>query len=221
MRRHLRHCWRVWHVFFCGHVCRESAPRFYPCRYVASVFAIEPDQANLGYLRRNIEMSGSVNIKVVEKAAHSSCGYLTFYRHRVNGMWSQLAEPSESAFMYTKVSIPSTTIDVELGIAGVKASIVKIDAEGDEFDILEGMNEQIPSCSLWVIETRQAIILRRMLSYGYRLGWLPVDSISLNPKETLRLVHGMQDLTIDKDDRVPFRNYVFWKGRSLQYYRLS
>ena len=106
--------------------------------------AIEPDPHNFALLTRNVSLNGFEHrVQAVEAAASAASGHLLLARHRKN----HGAHSVESTF-HTRpaecVGVRAFTIDDLLGEYAVvpnAVSLVKIDVEGHELAVLEGMSQ--------------------------------------------------------------------------------
>lgn len=98
-----------------------------------SVYAFEPLARNLKYLRRHITLNNLQNCIILETAVSNREGVLPFSAAVWNSHMARLSPDGE-------MSVPSTTLDA--CIYGEKRlrppTILKIDVEGAEFDVLQG-----------------------------------------------------------------------------------
>jgi FkbM family methyltransferase len=109
-----------------------------------AVYAFEPMPANVATLRHNVAINGLENVHVVECAASSSTGSATLLIshwsafHRLEGK-DQFR--SEQEFKDTgRMTVPTITIDDFVDRDGVSPpTLVKIDVEGAELAVLQGM----------------------------------------------------------------------------------
>ena len=104
--------------------------------------AVEPDPGNLDILRRNLEANGlTEKVTVIEAAASSAPGEMTLHRDAKN-LGAHSLEPG---FIMTPSESRHVRVDTldnlvaEAGLAKDRVSFVKIDVEGHEHDVLQGM----------------------------------------------------------------------------------
>ena len=104
------------------------------------VYSFEPASENFELLVRNIELNGYGNIAAAKSAVSSHVGALTLYL-------ADLDSGRHSTYNHGlpekgRATVDSTTVDSFLAIEGwPKIGLVKIDVEGAELDVLEGMNQ--------------------------------------------------------------------------------
>ena len=90
------------------------------------VVAFEPDPSHHEVLRRNVEMNGLANVKVVQAAVGSRVGTVRFDQNRVRAS-SRARE------------VPMTTLDDVVAAHGLpRVDTIKIDVEGHELEVLKG-----------------------------------------------------------------------------------
>jgi FkbM family methyltransferase len=108
----------------------------------ARAIAIEPDPHNFAILKRNIAINGlSDRVHLVHAAAGSQAGQATLVKDRRNlGAHSVLAHAVPSPG--ERITTPVYRLDDIIEQAGVRAAdiaLIKIDVEGHELEVLEGM----------------------------------------------------------------------------------
>jgi FkbM family methyltransferase len=112
------------------HAARRAGPR-------GRVLAIEPTPDNLEVLRRNIGASGFTNIVVEPVAAGRSTGTRNLFvrgeKSAVNSLFP------ESCYAHVTDVLPVTVVPLDELVDGA-VDVVKIDVEGAELDVLEGMS---------------------------------------------------------------------------------
>ena len=109
------------------------------------VFCFEPSPVNLRYLEVNAERSSLKNVTVVRAAAGDRIGNVPFFMESVTGQNSTTVRgfrglEINSAFNglpteYEECTVGMITVDS----LGVLPNFVKIDAEGSELSVLQGM----------------------------------------------------------------------------------
>lgn len=105
------------------------------------VFAFEPLPANQGRLEQNIEISKSENIKLIRKAVTETSGRTEFLVHSSGGMGKiQGANGRETQYENT-IEVECVTLDDFVFQQGnPKPDLIKIDIEGGEGLVLQGMS---------------------------------------------------------------------------------
>jgi len=106
------------------------------------VLAIEPDRRNVGRFKRNVELNGLANIKIYELAAGKEETKAAFHYQSHQGAdlggeaWGSLIKhPMSDADQSTTIAV--TRLDSLL--SGLeKVDLIKIDTEGNEFDVICG-----------------------------------------------------------------------------------
>jgi FkbM family methyltransferase len=101
------------------------------------VFAFEPDPINAAYLRRNVGLNDCQNVTVVEAAVSSCSGAVRLYESTTNYGDHRIYQPDGE----TRASrtVAGLTLDDYLTTAAAGFRFAKIDAQGAEVAILQGM----------------------------------------------------------------------------------
>lgn len=107
------------------------------------VFAFEPEPRNADLLRRNAQMNGFTQIKVIEKAVSDQSGSGTLFVADNSGMHS-LAASGRPGDVVNQMKIEKVQVDqlVESGQLP-PPNVVKIDVEGLEYSVMRGMARTI------------------------------------------------------------------------------
>lgn len=94
------------------------------------VIAIEPNPENLAFIQRHIELNAIKNVTVIAAAAGDRSGSVAF----------DCGETSSTGRIDTNggLVVRCVTVDEVMDQAGGRASVVKIDVEGGELDVLKG-----------------------------------------------------------------------------------
>lgn len=101
------------------------------------VFAFEPDEDNFKLLERNIEENNYKNITAVKKAVSNSVGTARFYLDSENLCAHSLNKKENNNF----VEVETTTLSDFLEDS--KVDVIKIDVEGAEQSVFNGMKDII------------------------------------------------------------------------------
>jgi FkbM family methyltransferase len=102
------------------------------------VLAFEPVPATREYLEHVVALNALANVRVVSKALGAGTGSVSLWVvPHASGLTSVLAPVDESSAR--RVEVPMSTLDDELSIAGgATPTLVKIDVEGYEMEVLRG-----------------------------------------------------------------------------------
>ena len=140
------------------------------------VFAFEPYHETFSLLQKNIEANGFNNVIPLEKAASNQCGKQKLFLGSDPGEHSLGGDDS-----YKSVEVDVTTVDEFVREQNISVDLVKMDAEGAEMHVLEGMAETISKNPHMKIITEfgpellernncsPLAFLERLISYGFRL----------------------------------------------------
>jgi len=108
------------------------------------VVAIEADPQNAQLLRANASRNHIVQVSVIQAAAWSSCGELTFQQasvasNRTEGHVVQGKTPTDNSIIITAVSLDDLLFKQHLR----PPKFVKMDIEGGEWEALQGANRML------------------------------------------------------------------------------
>jgi FkbM family methyltransferase len=111
------------------------------------VYAFEPTPDNVAAIRRNASLNGVPNITVIEKAVSRETGRAQL-QVVDDQSWSKLADYGEHPLTEQVLEVETVAIDdlVEAGTVR-PPTVVKIDVEGAELAVLEGMERTVASYS--------------------------------------------------------------------------
>jgi FkbM family methyltransferase len=148
------------------------------------VYALEPDPTHTIFLRWNIRsLENSSIVTVIEAAASNTAGSSILYRSPVNLGDHRLFPTQDDVFDEGKVreSIPVKTVTIDEVIpADTPVDLVKIDTQGFEVAVLEGMRQ--------IIARHHPVILFEMWPYGLRkAGYEPAAPPSMLVEAGYRL----------------------------------
>jgi FkbM family methyltransferase len=138
------------------------------------VLAIEPNPLARAQLLENVSLNGLRNVTVVPKAVADEPGRALLHVPAT-------ADPSFSSLEAGRfaegdpVDVEVTTVDAEVAHAGLHPTVVKIDVEGGEVRVVEGMKRTItvyrPAILVEVTEDSARELARLLEGYsGFRVG---------------------------------------------------
>ena len=182
-------------VIECG--AHHGAQTILLSRWVGSegkVIVIEPIPENIAILERNVKLNELENVIVVNKAAGSSCGYLSMTRNS-NGAVS--ARENDGNLN----RVESITLDKLADDLMLTPTFIKIDVEGYEYQVLEGCKSILSATPALFVEVHPLALPR----YGRAFHdlWKSVD-------------HNAYDMFLQVDDLeepVPYSPEVVPKNR--------
>ena len=167
------------------------------------VYAVEPSQAAIDRLKLIITRAGAWNVTVLPFAAAEINGKALFYIDETPGKCNGSADTIEPVFVYRPASNPAVSMET-IGrldpVHGGKPSwvqtrrlddyefpspisLVKIDVEGAEFRVLEGMRRNLSKRNVknLIVELhnrdRGLELETLMFDYGYSIQWLDPDHL--------------------------------------------
>jgi FkbM family methyltransferase len=135
------------------------------------ILAFEPHPGARVQLERNLRLNGAEAF-VVPGAAGARAGEAAL--HMAAGgdpSWSTISDDGRFGAADTTVEVPITTVDAEAARHSLQPSVVKIDVEGRELDVLAGMEETLaakPALLVEVSPASAATLELRLLDHGYR-----------------------------------------------------
>jgi FkbM family methyltransferase len=133
------------------------------------VLAFEPNPSARAQLEANLALNGLENVVVVPAAVGSAPGETVLHV-------PDTPDPSFSSLEAGRFSegepvpVRMTTVDDEVAAAGLKPTVVKIDVEGGELDVVAGMTRVLelrPLLIVEVSETSGAELERQLGARGY------------------------------------------------------
>ena len=140
------------------------------------IFAFEPAPENLSLLRRNIEANGFNNIIPVAKAVSNCSGKQKLF------LGNDPIEHSLSDYVGTEfIEVDVTSVDEFVRSQNLSVDLIKIDVDGTEMKVLEGMVEtQARNPSMKIITEfvphllekngyAPKLFLERLMAYGFEL----------------------------------------------------
>jgi len=143
------------------------------------VVAFEPDADNLRLLRENLDKNGvSARVQIVPKAVSDRVGTVRFWRDTVSSATGTIAPKAGNSGSHRRVGrapvevmVEATTIDAFAAEnPGLVPTLVKIDVEGAETSVVEGMRQTaLAHHPDIIIDGTPRACVALLLEWGYRL----------------------------------------------------
>jgi len=106
----------------------------------SSIVAVEPQAENAELVRKNMELN-KIKGEVIEAVISDRSGTKNFYRHNNSRSQRHTMKPKQDTDEFDKVAIKSMTVADLIETFESENPFFKIDAEGEEYDILQGICE--------------------------------------------------------------------------------
>jgi len=103
------------------------------------VYAFEPAPGNLEVLRRNVAINGLANVTCLGQAVSDQVGKAAFVIAEANDSNSFYSHPLSAQ----RGTLQVDCVTVDSFLAGRRADVIKIDAEGAEISVLRGMQRTL------------------------------------------------------------------------------
>lgn len=100
------------------------------------VFAFEPDPRNFSLLSKNIEVNGYKNIVLEQKAVSSESGITKLYICEEASIYNRTYDPGDGSKF---IEVESISLDDYFKSRNDKIDFIKIDVEGSEYSVIQGM----------------------------------------------------------------------------------
>jgi FkbM family methyltransferase len=146
------------------------------------VYAFEPHPLSFDYLQQNVRLNRLPNVEPVHAAVSSARSRALFEMPRVNTEMSKLVS-SPGREGCDVMQVDTVSVDGFLGERGLLATdvgLVKVDVEGHELQVLEGMRGLLGGaadltliCEILRGQTQREEIFRFMAELGYAATQLP------------------------------------------------
>ena len=163
------------------------------------VYAFEPEPSNHLLLLRNIELNGYTNILALRKAVSSTSGPTDLFLSALDS-GSHSIHAAGARGVTGTARVEATTLDAFLAAEGwPQVDLVKIDVEGAEGAVLEGMGHLLDRCRdlklvvefcpllLQLMGVSPSALLDKLASLGFtvhviddRRGVLPPEAINMS-----------------------------------------
>lgn len=152
------------------------------------VICLEPDPACVGVLKRRFANIDS--IEIVEKGVADREGELEFKQigqgsayNTFSEKWLENRKTKLGVSTQATLKVPITTLDSLIAAYG-QPNLIKIDVEGFELQVLQGLSQAVPyitfECNLPVFERESIECIMRLAAIDskYRFNWTGHDNAS-------------------------------------------
>ena len=129
------------------------------------VYAFEPSSESARLLTENVISNGIINIEVVEMAASSTTGYHYFLDSEVGGRRRILES-------HGGVEVQAVRIDDWIAERGISIDAIKIDVEGWELSVIQGMTNLLKSKPVLLLECNMVAQGENFHEFGKQLEFL-------------------------------------------------
>jgi FkbM family methyltransferase len=141
-----------------------------------SVFVFEPDPLNARRIKENAFRNQLDAIRIIPKAVWSSVGHLRFQRASFQSSMNRGVLVEDAAAKEFTIEVESITLDA-VAREHALPSLIKIDVEGSEADVLQGSEEIFRTARPLLIceihhEQASSDVTRWLLARGYMFQWL-------------------------------------------------
>ncbi len=114
------------------------------------VYAFEPHPITAQYLRRNVVLNPGRNITVLQVAVGATTGKVSF----TDDPGSALNRVVEQENFEKVISVPIVRLDDVCRDYGIRPEVVKVDVEGYEYPVLQGMGNFLADMAVLCIEMK-------------------------------------------------------------------
>jgi FkbM family methyltransferase len=156
------------------------------------VFAIEPVKANFDLLNKNVSLNKMTNVTTSQMAMGAEDGYVDIYVREKKNLSSLTVLPGDEKSVVETQRVPMGTVDAYAKqYIGRMPHLVRMDVEGFEASILEGMKECLKSNATLLIEFHPMFLSETQKDRIYSLfkesGYTHVV-VTVNPKTPLNKI---------------------------------
>jgi len=170
------------------------------------VFAFEPDPYNYSLLCRNIKVNGYRNVIPVQKAVSNEFGETKLFLDRSNLGGHSLSEANVD--LRDTITVEATSLDEYFKNGDCKVDVIKIDVQGLEMKVLEGMTNLINRndnlkiiTEFWPMGIRNSgsspmVFLNRLIECGFKLYQIGQYVEPINVNRLLRMYNDKKFTTL-------------------------
>ncbi len=167
-----------------GHIGYITAYFAQLCEHEGQVTVFEPGSNNLPYIRQNIEKMSKdqrlARVRLVERAVGPAPGKVEFFEDNLTGQnnsilknFQGLEDNAKEAFIKAEVNVRTVDlVSLDQAMANSNIDFVKIDVEGFEFGVLEGMQKTVNRLKPIImveVQDSEKEILDYFASRGYKI----------------------------------------------------
>jgi FkbM family methyltransferase len=117
---------------------------------VAHVIAFEPHPQTFQQLQHNVRRNARCNVELVRAAVGSRSGTVTITD--TPGSSTTHIVSNSGLVMHAALSVPLLRLDIALQERGVQPFVVKVDVEGFEGDVLDGLGASLREVAVLLVE---------------------------------------------------------------------
>src|SRR3990170_3202732 len=170
------------------------------------VFAFEPDPYNYNLLCRNIEVNGFRNVIPIRKAVFSKSGETKLFLDKSNLGGHSLSEANVDKG--ASITVEVTSLDDYFKNKDCEIDVIKMDVQGSEMEVLEGMTNTINQndnltiiTEFWPMGLRNsgsspAGFLNKLIEYGFALYQIGQSVERVNVDYLLRMLSDKKFTTL-------------------------
>jgi FkbM family methyltransferase len=170
------------------------------------VFAFEPDPQNFALLSENVALNGYKNVIPIQKAISNEPGRAKLFLDKTNLGAHSLSEANVK--VENMITVDVTSLDEFFNSLNCKIDIVKMDVQGSEMKVLDGMigiidaNEDLVILTeLWPVGLKNAgssaeVFLEKITKFGFAIYQVGQNIEPINVLELLNTVRGNEPATL-------------------------
>lgn len=182
------------------------------------MIAVEPSPSNIELLKRNLALNGHAHITVVPGAVSDKSGEKEFFLAHQSNLNTFHATGTGAKFLSGKVEVVRTYTVPELARIHGKPDLIRMDVEGHEVEVFNGMIDAIANGELSpmvIFETHLSRYgadhdmetpLRKLFSLGYHVRYLASSSQRGTALVDARGYQGTIRVRTDDVERVIYEN---------------
>jgi FkbM family methyltransferase len=170
------------------------------------VFAFEPDPQNFVLLRKNVALNGYKNVVPIQEAISNESGKAKLFLDKTNLGAHSLSEANVK--IDNSITVDTTTIDDFFKNSNCKIDVIKMDVQGLEVKVLEGMIDTIKTnenlvilTELWPVGLENAgssaeAFLEKLARCGFAIYQVGRNIEPINVPELLKTFKGNEPATL-------------------------
>jgi FkbM family methyltransferase len=170
------------------------------------VFAFEPDPQNFALLSKNVALNGCENVVAVQKAISNESERAKLFLDKTNLGAHSLSEANVQ--IDNTITVDVTSLDDFFKNSNCKIDVIKMDVQGLEVKVLEGMVDTIDAnenlvilTELWPLGLKNAgssaeVFLEKLAEGGFTLYRVGQNIEPINVLELLKTVKGNDPATL-------------------------